>query len=81
MVGLGDEKVPVALVHAPLAVHPTPFPLASFEKACRAAEPFNKLVDRVAADSGYLQATLAPAARVDDFTVSMPAYGSVFADI
>jgi glutathione synthase len=58
------------VVHAPLAVLPAPFPAASFTKACNAATAFNSLIAAVAADSEYLQRTLAPAAEYDDFTVS-----------
>lgn len=57
------------MVHAPLAVLPAPFPAASFRKACDAAVAFNTLIAAVAADSEYLQRTLAPAAEYDDFTV------------
>lgn len=69
VVGFGSEEVPVAIVHAPLTVRPTPFQKASFEKAKRAATVFNKLIDHVAQDSDYLQKTLALAAKYDDFTV------------
>ena len=71
VVGLGREDVPsVGIVHAPLAVMPTPFPRPSFIKAKRAATVFNKLIDRVSLDAQYLQSTLAAAAQFDDFTVS-----------
>ena len=70
MVGLGDERRPQALVHAPLAVVPVPFPRRSFEQAYAAAPVFNALVDAVARDGAYLRATLRPAAEFDDFTVS-----------
>ena len=70
MVGLGDERRPQALVHAPLAVVPVPFPRRSFEQAYTAAPVFNALVDAVARDGAYLRATLRPAAEFDDFTVS-----------
>lgn len=56
-------------MHAPLSVLPAPFPEASFHKAVSAAAPFNTLIAAVAADSAYLQETLAPAAEFDDFTV------------
>lgn len=58
------------MVHAPLSVLPAPFPAASFRKACDAAPAFSLLIAAVAADSDYLQRTLAPAAEYDDFTVS-----------
>ena len=69
VVGLGDEQRPHALVHAPLAVIPVPFPRDSFEKAKAAMRVFNALIDRVAGDGAYLRATLRPAAEFDDFTV------------
>ncbi len=71
MVGLGDEQRPHALVHAPLAVIPVPFPRGSFEKARGAMTVFNALIDRVAADGAYLRRTLRPAAEFDDFTVRL----------
>lgn len=43
----------------------TPFP----PKARAAATAFNTLMDRVAADADYLEATLKAAAEYDDFTV------------
>lgn len=57
-------------MHAPLTVLPAPFPRDSFEKAESAMEVFNKLIDKVARDDEYLQATLRSAAEYDDFTVS-----------
>ena len=72
MVGAGPGAPEAAVVHAPLAVLPAPFPAASFAKACAAAPVFNALIAAVAADSEYLQATLAPAAEYDDFTVGCP---------
>lgn len=68
--GLGDEQRPQALVHAPLAVVPVPFPRAAFEQAYAAAPVFNALIDLVARDGAYLRRTLLPAAEFDDFTVS-----------
>ena len=70
VVGVGDEQRPHAVVHAPLAVVPVPFPRASFEQAYAAAPVFNALIDRVARDGAYLRRTLQPAAEFDDFTVS-----------
>lgn len=69
LVGVGPPAPEAAVVHAPLAVLPAPFPAASFRKACEAATAFNSLIAAVAADSEYLQRTLAPAAKYDDFTV------------
>jgi glutathione synthase len=69
LVGAGPPAPEAAVMHAPLAVLPAPFPAASFRKACGAALAFNSLIAAVAADSEYLQRTLAPAAEYDDFTV------------
>ena len=40
-------------------------------QARAAATAFNTLMDRVAADADYLEATLAAAAEYDDFTVRL----------
>ncbi len=61
-------------MHAPLSALPAPFPEGSFRKACAAAPAFNALIAAVAADSEYLQRTLAPAAEYDEFTVSQWKY-------
>lgn len=58
-------------MHAPLSALPAPFPEGSFRKACAAAPAFNALIAAVAADSEYLQRTLAPAAEYDEFTVRL----------
>ncbi len=68
LVGAGPPAPEAAVVHAPLSVLPAPFPAASFAKAAEAAPAFNSLIAAVAADSAYLQETLAPAAEFDDFT-------------
>ena len=70
IVGAGLSDKPLATIHAPMTVLPTPFPRDSFEKAQSAMEAFNGLFDRVSRDDEYLQATLRPAAQHDDFTVS-----------
>lgn len=78
LVGLGRPDLPsvtpVAVVHAPISVLPTPFPRASFDKARAAATLFNKLIDRVALDDEYLQKTLASAGQYDEFTVHAPGF-------
>jgi len=71
LVGAGPDAPPAAVMHAPLSVLPAPFPEASFHKAVSAAAPFNTLIAAVAADSAYLQETLAPAAEFDDFTARL----------
>ena len=70
IVGAGLPDKPLATIHAPMTVLPTPFPRDSFEKAQAAMEAFNSLFDRVSCDDEYLQATLKPAAQHDEFTVS-----------
>ena len=69
MYGAGVQDVPAALVHAPLSVFPVAYPRGSYEKAQAAMPIFNLLIDRISRDSTYLQQTLAPAAKFDDFTV------------
>ena len=68
--GAGDPDKPLAVVHAPLTVLPTPFPEKSFWKAVGSMTAFNTLIDNVSRDDEYLQTTLRPAAEYDDFTVS-----------
>lgn len=70
LVGAGVQDKPLATMHAPLTVLPAPFPKDSFEKAKSAMEVFNRLIDKVAQDDDYIQATLRSAAEYDDFTVS-----------
>lgn len=60
----------VAVVHAPVAVLPVPFPRESFETAKSVATIYNTLVDRVSQDDEYVESTLRLAAQYDDFTVS-----------
>ena len=72
VVGAGAGTPEGAVIHAPLAVLPTPFPRDAFRRAYDAAAAFNMLTDRVAGDGAYLQSTLAAAAQHDDFTVWVP---------
>jgi hypothetical protein len=72
VVGLGNADVPSAVVHAPLAITPVPFPRTAFLRAKEVMELMNTLADNVSRDSEYLVATLSPAARYDDFTVQGP---------
>lgn len=69
MYGFGDSGCEAALIHAPIAVLPSPFPRDSFDKARRAMQLFNQVTDRITQNSDYLQQTLASAAAQDDFTV------------
>ncbi|KAL3131092.1 hypothetical protein ABBQ38_000403 [Trebouxia sp. C0009 RCD-2024] len=71
IVGAGVPEKPLATIHAPMTVLPTPFPCDSFEKAQAAMEAFNGLFDRVSRDDKYLQTTLRPAAEHDDFTAKL----------
>lgn len=59
------------LTHAPLSLRPTPFPRAAFKAAVSLAAPFAALYAAVAADIGYLEAVLAPAAQHDAFTARL----------
>ena len=68
--GAGYPDKPLAVMHAPLTVLPTPFPEKSFWKAVGSMRAFNTLIDNVSRDDEYLQTTLRPAAEYDDFTVS-----------
>ncbi|KAK9815717.1 hypothetical protein WJX72_008516 [[Myrmecia] bisecta] len=71
VVGAGISTLPLATIHAPLAVLPVPFPRASFQKAKDAMTIFNLVIDRISRDSTYLQQTLAAAAEYDDFTAKL----------
>ena len=73
VVGLGSASAPsAALVHAPLSVEPAPIQRAAFESALAASRDFNTLAAAVAADPGWLETTLAPAAAAgDDFTARL----------
>ena len=48
----------VGLVHAPLALLPTPFPEKQWREANELAPIFNELVDRVSLDATFLQESL-----------------------
>lgn len=73
IVGAGVPDKPLAVMHAPLTVLPTPFPEKSFRKAVGSMRAFNTLIDNVSRDDEYLQSTLRPAAEYDEFTVSRSA--------
>ncbi|KAI8475146.1 MAG: glutathione synthetase [Monoraphidium minutum] len=68
VVGLGGQAPAATLVHAPLSVLPVAFPRDRFEQAVSCMPRFNDLVDAVARDEEYLEATLAQAAAHDAFT-------------
>lgn len=58
----------MAVIHAPLACMPVPFPRQRFLQAKAVMPIFNQMVDRVASDEAYLENTLAAAATFDEFT-------------
>ncbi|KAJ7973393.1 Glutathione synthetase [Quillaja saponaria] len=65
-------KVPaVGLVHAPLALLPTPFPESQWRQACELAPLFNKLVDQVSLDGKFLQDSLSRTKKADSFTARL----------
>jgi glutathione synthase len=68
VVGQGDGKEDVSIVHAPFALAPTPFPQLEFELVQRSMPLFSSLVHAVSQDGRYLARTLAAAAKHDDFT-------------
>lgn len=69
--GAGLDSPASAVVHAPLALLPTPYPRGPFEQAVQAAPIFNILMDAIAAEDEYLQSVLAAAAVQDDFTAAL----------
>lgn len=71
LVGAGLPEPSVAVVHAPVALLPVPYPRETFLRAKAAAQAFNLLMDRISQDEAYLQAILAPAAEHDDFTAKL----------
>ncbi|MEW5313017.1 MAG: hypothetical protein WDW38_004612 [Sanguina aurantia] len=67
-----EASVPeLAVVHAPLSALPVSFPRERFLQAKAVMPLFNELVDAVARDERYLEATLESAARFDEFTARL----------
>lgn len=67
--GAQNPSDPCALVHAPFALTPVPFPRQAFERAVAASRPFNAMIDRVSRDEAYLKSVLDAAAKGDaEFT-------------
>ncbi|CAN8255708.1 unnamed protein product [Cochlearia groenlandica] len=65
----GSGKVPgVGMMHAPIALLPTPFPEIYWKQACEVAPIFNELVDRVSLDGKFIQDSLSRTKKVDVFT-------------
>ncbi|RZB49460.1 Glutathione synthetase, chloroplastic [Glycine soja] len=72
---VGDKSVQrsgsvpgVGLVHAPVALFPTPFPENHWREACELAPIFNELVDRVSLDATFLHDSLSRTKKADEFT-------------
>lgn len=63
--GAQNPADPCALVHAPFALTPVPFPRQAFERARAASTPFNAMIDQVARDESYLSSVLEAAAKGD----------------
>ncbi|ESQ32260.1 hypothetical protein EUTSA_v10003956mg [Eutrema salsugineum] len=62
-------KVPgVGMMHAPIALLPTPFPEIYWKQACEVAPIFNELVDRVSLDGKFIQDSLSRTKKADIFT-------------
>ncbi|XP_024545766.1 glutathione synthetase, chloroplastic isoform X1 [Selaginella moellendorffii] len=64
----GSVNPGVGIVHAPVALLPSPFPEALFQQALNLGSHFNTLVDRVSSDSDFLEQTLAKTRTADPFT-------------
>jgi len=62
-----------ALIHAPLALRPSPFPRAVFERATALATVLNHLMTSVAADRPFLREAVASAGAHDAFTADLVA--------
>lgn len=54
--------------HAPVALHPSPFPRHCFEHAVDIQAAYNELYARIASDTAFLKPILDDLAKVDDFT-------------
>ncbi|GFR52731.1 hypothetical protein Agub_g15268 [Astrephomene gubernaculifera] len=61
----------LAVIHAPLALTPVPYPRTRFELAQQVMPLFNSLIDAVASDEAYLETVLRPAAQHDAFTARL----------
>lgn len=48
----------VGMMHAPIALLPTPFPESYWNQACEVAPVFNELVDRISLDGKFIQDSL-----------------------
>ena len=62
------EPASLSFSHAPFALAPFPFPRSEYERLVAMQPTFNRLVELVAEDSEWLEATLAQTAASDAFT-------------
>ncbi|KAJ4877686.1 hypothetical protein Rs2_42704 [Raphanus sativus] len=58
----------VGMMHAPIALLPTPFPESYWNQACEVAPIFNELVDRISLDGKFIQDSLSRTKKADVFT-------------
>lgn len=61
----------VGVVHAPVALLPTPFPKELFDQAIGLATVFNDITDSIGQDADFLQQTLRSAGETDPFTAGL----------
>ncbi|KAH8060480.1 glutathione synthase [Aureococcus anophagefferens] len=62
------EAPSLSFTHAPFALFPFPFPRSEYERLVAMQPAFNRLVERVARDAAWLEATLEQTAASDAFT-------------
>ena len=62
------EAPSLSFTHAPFALFPFPFPRSEYERLVAMQPAFNRLVERVAQDAAWLEATLEQTAASDAFT-------------
>lgn len=68
IVGQGDGVTDVSVVHAPLALFPTPFPGTEFRLVQRSMPAFSMMVQAISESNEYLNNVLKLAAQYDEFT-------------
>uniref|UniRef100_A0A671KVR5 Glutathione synthetase n=1 Tax=Sinocyclocheilus anshuiensis TaxID=1608454 RepID=A0A671KVR5_9TELE len=62
---------PEVASYAPFTLFPTPVPTVLFHQALAVQTHFNRLVDRVSQNPGFLEETLASTIKVDNFTARL----------
>ena len=62
------DKVSQSIVHAPVALFPSPFPATCLEEAYALQPLFNNLVDVLAQQTEFLKESLAKVSQMDEFT-------------